>query len=292
MCVPVRAPFSEIPDRLSSLGARLVFRGQHEDFREIRASAFRPGKAAITSEAFYQHAVGSIIPCLESFLGVSWRDILEDEKLTQATLQHYDYISAGVDVTFDWKIACWFATYRFEPAPGAEMEFSGIRYRTNLMSITQRTDEIGFLYAFRVEDLEPVGLFDLAPIFRNRVGLNRIRPVQQMAGLAGLASRGTDLQSRAAAIYIFKVREALSSVPKIASMYPPPSEDPVLWCLLNQSFYVYDDTGGRRPFRLCRLVEPIEQVGDFAYTETMLQTLLGPPQGRICKSSLLLHEPR
>lgn len=273
----------------SEAGDEFLFRGQHRDYDSIYPTGFRAVNSQRTSRPYYLHALGAIHESLREVLSVqNGHEPTDDERVSEAILQHYDHISTHLDVTKSWQLACFFASLEITAHPRSRLSLDQRDFRTRLSVLNTRSDGDGFLYAFRRNDLNRIGLVDLSETLDGGK-TSSIRPLRQEGCLVnGRDQHGkvVDFRCLAARVFQVQIEEILDILPTPQEMYPSASSDPILRHLLGFCFDVEDDlTDPQRPV-FARLIEPIEREGDCDYSQEGLKRLVAPMTDKLSTIAL------
>jgi len=274
--------WSEIEKELDS-SEGLLFRGQTREYPSIIASGFRGQNVLKQSQVFQTFAEGSMIPGLER-LGFDFRRFPYEQLIS--LLQHYDHISPLLDVTFNPRIALWFASHEFIERGDRVIDIGQHYVRRISSDIRRRESGDAIIYTFNRTTLEEFGLVDFRtlpfPILMggSHPGSLRfnIRPLSQEAALVGNRVGHMDYLPHVINTYRIPLESLPDDLYQLEELYPARSIDPILDTLLNFCFNLIYEDNGREV--IARWVEPFEFPHDGDPTIQELRSLLGPPQGR------------
>lgn len=225
---------AELESAIADFGDDGVFRGQNSHFGE-------PNSPSVVTSFDRQ---GCIPPEMlkwsryaNNVLGVFLNDHSGSLGHTQALLQHYGWRSFFVDCSSDPTVGAWFASHKYTEKFAIEMsedyEERPVWLRKRMAKYAFEEGE-GHLYIIDKKAASQVGLIDLAAL---RIDGARCRTEAQQAWLIG-PLRNTSLPAdcfRAHVIAdraLFRDFAATKGRTTTETLFPPPSEDPILHALL------------------------------------------------------------
>ncbi|WP_111732951.1 hypothetical protein [Roseovarius amoyensis] len=224
----------EIETLLGEFGENSLFRGQTSHYGEaalpsVLTSFDRHG--CIPSEMLKWSRYAKNV--LNGYL-YGYADRLE---FTQALLQHYGWRSFYIDCSSDSAVGAWFASHKYVENLTIEMSED---YEERPVWLHKRMAQYSFeagdghLYVIDKAAAERVGAIDLAVL---KISASRCRTDAQAAWLIG-PLRGAPVPSSCFLAHIvadrsiFRDYAAKKGFRETSSLFPPPTEDPILNALL------------------------------------------------------------
>lgn len=225
---------AELESLIAEHGKNALFRGQNTHYGEpdlpsVKTSFDR--HKCIPSEMLKWSRYA------KNVLDASLKERGDSFEFTQALLQHYGWRSFYIDCSSDPAVGAWFASHKYSDNHAIEMS-EDCEERPVLLHkrMAQYTFEEGDGHFYILDDVtaKRVGAVDLATL---KINGGRCRFEEQSAWLIGPLQK-TPLPKNCFRAHIvadravFRDYAAKSGLAETSSLFPPPTEDPVLSTLL------------------------------------------------------------
>jgi hypothetical protein len=224
----------ELESVITELGGEALFRGQTSHYGE-------PGLPSVVTSFDRQGCIPTEMlkwsRYAKNVLNVFLREIDDSLEFTQALLQHYGWRSFYIDCSSDAAVGAWFASHKYSDSFVIEMSED---YEERPVWLRKRAAQYsyepgdGHLYILDEATAARVGSVDLAVL---NVEGYRCRTARQSAWLIG-PLRNAPVPSSCFRAHIiadrafFRDYAAERGLTDTSTVFPPPTEDPILHALL------------------------------------------------------------